>query len=62
MMARFWEKPLRPDRDHYPRPGCALDDDFDWEPVEVLERNGNLSLVERRDGSVDWLAPFELED
>jgi hypothetical protein len=53
---------LRPDRDHYPRPGCALDDDFDWEPVEVLERNGNLSLVERRDGSVDWLAPFELED
>lgn len=40
----------------------ALTDDFDLEPVEVIERNGNLALVENERGETRWLAPFELEE
>lgn len=29
------------------------------EPVEVIERNGNLTLVEDSQGETHWLAPFE---
>lgn len=34
----------------------------DWEVDNgtVLERNGNLTLVEKSDGSVDWFCPCEL--
>jgi hypothetical protein len=40
----------------------ALTDDFEFEAVEVIERNGNLTLVENEQGESRWVAPFELED
>lgn len=30
------------------------------ELVTVLERNGNLTLVQTQDGRLEWLAPHEL--
>jgi len=32
------------------------------EEVEVIETNGNLTLVEKDDGTQDWVAPNELLD
>jgi len=45
-----------------PKPIRYLDDEFEFQDGDLLERNGNLTLVERRDGSVDWYAPFELDE
>lgn len=44
-----------------PQYARALTEDFDLEPVEVIERNGNLTLVENECGEARWVAPFELE-
>lgn len=34
----------------------------DRREVEVLERNGNLTLVEDDTGRQEWVAPFEWEE
>jgi len=40
-----------------------LDEDFDWQDCEVLERNGNLRLIrDRNTGQEDWLSPHEVKD
>lgn len=46
----------------YPRKAKYLDEEFDQEQGVALERNGNLTLVEKKDGSVDWYAPFEIDE
>jgi hypothetical protein len=38
-----------------------LDEDFEYQEGLAIERNGNLTLVEKCDGTVDWLAPFEID-
>lgn len=32
-----------------------------FEQVEVKEANGNLRLIEKEDGSEEWVCPFELD-
>lgn len=44
------------------RRGHALTEDFDREEVEIIERNGNLTLVQNDRGEERWVSPFELED
>lgn len=45
------------------RQGRYLGNDYDWHDCEVLERNGNLTLVQDEEtGEEEWLAPHELDD
>lgn len=37
-----------------------IDDNFDVREGTVLERNGNLSLIESDSGELEWLALFEI--
>lgn len=40
-----------------------LGEDWDQHDCEVLERNGNLTLVRDKDtGEENWVAPFELDE
>lgn len=46
----------------FPRDVEFFDDNFESQKGIALERNGNLTLVEKEDGSVDWLSPFEVKE
>lgn len=40
--------------------GAWRGDDFE-DDIELVERNGNLTLVRHNDGSEQWLAPHEIQ-
>lgn len=46
----------------YPRDVKYLEEDFELEQGVAIERNGNLTLVEKKDGTVDWYCPSELQE
>ena len=40
-----------------------LDEDFEQRDCEIIERNGNLTLVrDSETGEEDWVAPFEVDE
>lgn len=45
------------------RDNCDTYPPYDLVECEVLERNGNLTLVEIKEtGETDWVSPFELDE
>lgn len=41
----------------HPRRVRVLDEHFHEHGATAIERNGNLTYVERDDGEIDWLSP-----
>lgn len=53
---------IRADWDISPSHRYLDEDDFDYRYCRVIERNGNLTLVEDEEtGEEKWVAPHEIE-